>query len=151
MPAKKTLAFNVTETGCFEVISHVAGRSGYPSISIHGKLELIHRHIWKECFGDIPEGMFVCHKCDNRVCINPEHLFLGTQGDNLIDMASKGRSTRGEKDAMARLTEIDVRDIRSRYTYGDKVNGNNALAREYGMSPAQISRIHNGKRWGWLS
>jgi hypothetical protein len=150
MPAKKTLAFGVTETGCFEVISHIAGSSGYPSMRVEGKSELIHRHIWEECFGFIPEGMFVCHRCDNRICINPEHLFLGTQGDNLIDMSLKGRSTRGEKDAMSKLSAIDVKDIRSRYTPGDSVNGNNAMAREYGMSQAQISRIHNGKRWSWL-
>jgi hypothetical protein len=147
---KIPLAFEVTDRGCFEVISHRPNNSGYPFVSVNGIKKGAHRFIWEECFGDIPEGMNVCHHCDNPLCVNPEHLFVGNDTDNLMDMALKGRSTRGEKDAMSKLSAMDVKDIRLRYTPGDKVNGNNAMAREYGMSPAQISRIHNGKRWEWL-
>ena len=65
---------------------------GYGIVQVKGKQLLIHRIVYTGCFGAIPEGMQVCHKCDNRLCINPHHLFLGSNEDNRIDMVKKGRA-----------------------------------------------------------
>lgn len=90
--------------------------------------------------------MHVLHKCDVRVCVNPDHLFLGTNQDNVNDRVAKGRSWRaqGVKHHFAKLTEADVRDIRDRA----KVWGmGRALAKEYGVSTAVISAVKRGQRW----
>ena len=64
---------------------------GYGNFKVNGKTKRAHRVAWEEFNGPIPEGMNVCHTCDNPSCVNPEHLFLGTQYDNLQDMKQKGR------------------------------------------------------------
>jgi hypothetical protein len=137
------------DTNCFILTSHKQPRNigggNYAKITRKGKTIAIHRHIWIECFGEIPEGMCVCHKCDNPACINPEHLFLGTHNDNMQDMKNKNRSTYGEKHAMAKLKEIEVKEIRrKRVKYGTKVS---ELSKEYGISKTQVSRIIRKERW----
>ena len=74
---------------CWECTSH-ARRRGYPTLCRSGKHFTMSRYIWERKFGQIPNGMFVLHKCDNKSCINPEHLFLGTTKDNMQDAIQKG-------------------------------------------------------------
>lgn len=110
-----------------------------------GKEMLAHRASYQTFVGPIPEGMFVCHKCDNPICINPRHLFLGTAADNNADMVAKGRSARGEKHGRAKLTSIDVVKIRnihqlSKFSY-------KRIASMYSVTPMVIFNIIKGRNW----
>jgi hypothetical protein len=101
-----------------------------------------HRVAWTLTHGAIPDGASVLHRCDTPLCVNPSHLFLGTQADNLSDMAAKQRG-RGK----TTLTADDVRAIRARYANGEGVN---ALARAFGLSHPAISLIVHRKTWQWV-
>jgi hypothetical protein len=106
-----------------------------------------HRVAWELVNGPIPEGLFVCHKCDNRACVNPDHLFLGTQKQNLADMAVKGRGTksnRGEGSARSKLTTEQIIEIRRLSAEGIS---RAELGRRFGMRATSISRIVLRKRW----
>jgi hypothetical protein len=103
-----------------------------------------HRMAWEEAHGPIPDGMCVCHTCDNPPCVNIEHLFLGTHADNMTDMVTKGRSQKGEVNSQARLTEADVRAIRS----APRRPGVYAeLMQRFGLSYHHIHRIRSNRRW----
>lgn len=106
-----------------------------------------HRVSWTITFGDIPQGMCVCHRCDNPPCCNPTHLFLGTRTDNLEDMTRKGRRSRGES-VGGKLTAEQVADIRRRYRYGNMQTGSTELAKEFGVRNGYINRIASGQVWG---
>ena len=105
--------------------------------------ERVHRLSYKHFVGPIPNGMMVCHKCDNRRCFNPDHLFLGTQHENLLDMARKGKRA-GEKSAQAKLTEKQVVAILKAVDAGSTQL---ELAKKYDVSQTAISLISLGKRW----
>lgn len=111
-----------------------------------GGSALAHRVAFSEAFGPIPEGMCVLHKCDNPPCVNPEHLFLGTQADNVRDMRQKGRGWMpvGSAHALAKFSEVDVSIIKWCLSAG--VKGRN-LARLYQVSDQVISFIKTGLTW----
>jgi predicted XRE-type DNA-binding protein len=101
--------------------------------------------------GKIPKGLIVCHKCDNKMCINPDHLFVGTQADNMRDMCEKGRKfiTNGEVNGQSKLTEEQVIEIRSiRKTQG---LSQQKIADMFNVSRANIGLIVTGERWKYLS
>jgi len=77
---------------CLEFRGNKINIDGYGLLWIEGRSVRVHRFIWEHHNGTIPEGMVVCHRCDNPPCHNPDHLFLGTQKENMIDCASKGRA-----------------------------------------------------------
>lgn len=79
----------------------------------HGKTLPSHRFIWSEIHGEIPKGLNICHKCDNPRCVNPRHLFIGTQYDNIQDQIRKGRMVRGEQHGRAKLRAAQVLEIRA--------------------------------------
>jgi hypothetical protein len=109
---------------------------------------------WILHFGPIPEHQCVLHACDNRRCVNPAHLFLGTQRDNLDDMRIKGRAAIGEAHGRAKLTEPQALAIRNRYRKGSRWHrrGNaKELAQEFGISIAQIVGIAQGRNWFHLT
>lgn len=115
---------------------------GYGRIGDRGA----HCVAWENANGPIPDGMFVCHRCDNRACVNPAHLFLGTQADNMKDCSAKGRNTRlfGERNGATRLNSDQVRHVRAILLSGVVTQG--AIARAFGISEAQVSRIKTGQR-----
>ena len=100
----------VKSDGCWEFTGTPKFRQ--PAISVGRVPVLTHRLSWQLHFGDIPKGMCVCHHCDNPRCVRPDHLFLGTQADNMADKTRKGRQTKGEAVYNAHLTEQRVRLIR---------------------------------------
>jgi hypothetical protein len=127
-------------TGC-HVWTRAKMPKGYGRIHIKGKDHLTHRLSYELHVGPVPDEMFVCHKCDNPSCINPEHLFIGTIQDNHADMVQKGRNPRGEKQWNARLNEDYVRVIRLlKWT-------NKETAKLFGVTPDNIKHIRAGKRW----
>lgn len=103
-----------------------------------------HRVAWELTNGTVPDGLQVCHRCDNPPCVNPAHLFLGTQGDNMRDMHAKGRNaaleTVGERNGNARLTDEQIYAIRQ----ASKDVKTSDLARRYGVTTHHIRRIVRG-------
>lgn len=103
-----------------------------------------HRIAYEIAYGKPPDFLYVCHRCDNPKCINPSHLFLGTQDDNMKDMSVKRRSIFGEKNPKAKLTENAVKMIRQKLKEGFS---HKQLANEFGVTRTAISHILKGKIW----
>jgi hypothetical protein len=106
-----------------------------------------HRAAWELFRGPVPEGMNVLHRCDVKCCVNPDHLFLGTLGDNNRDTVAKGRNARGERSPHARLTEAQVREIRRRHAAGEMIF---SLAREFGLAKPHVWKICARQLWKHL-
>lgn len=122
-------------------------KCGYGHFKLNQKTEQAHRVSYRLYVGEIPEGMCVCHKCDTPDCVNPNHLFIGTQLDNVEDREKKGRGGRadGEKAGSAKLTDKEVLEIRRKYKpykYQAKT-----LAEEYGVRLRTIRKILCRKTW----
>jgi hypothetical protein len=117
--------------------------NGYVQTYVRRECHLAHRLVWEECFGPIPEGLCVCHHCDNPPCVNPEHLFLGTQADNMRDMITKGRRARqtGENAPGRKLTAEQVEEIRK------AIGTTRAIASRFGISQSQVSKIRRREQW----
>lgn len=130
---------------CWNWTASTAG-NGYGQIKLTKKRrqEYAHRVSYLLHHGEIADDLEVCHTCDNPLCVNPSHLFLGTRKDNAQDMKSKFRSTYGEKNARALLTEEDVRRIRNclKMEMTQK-----EIAKIFGISQIQVSRINTKKQW----
>lgn len=126
---------------------------GYGYLGIKRRSEGLHYNVyahrlsWERTYGAIPDGLFVCHRCDNPECTNPAHLFLGTNADNMRDCSLKGRQNGtakarpGEKNANAKLTSDQVRFIRS------SAERNCVLTEKYGVSKSLICAIRKGRAW----
>lgn len=123
-------------------------RYGYGQIHDGTRQIGAHRVSYMLAKGPIPEGLIVCHKCDNRGCVRPDHLFLGTYLDNVRDCMAKGRfnkaDQRGSKNNGGKLTEDDVKDIRKYYSLGVRAV---TLGKEYGVDRCHITKIVKRDLW----
>lgn len=119
--------------------------SGYGVVRLARKIYRAHRLAWKLFRGEIAPSLVVCHKCDVRACVNPDHLFLGTHADNMRDMKERGRSPHGDKHCRAKLTAEKVSRIKAMLAEGRMYMSE--LAREYGVTPATIGSIARGTTW----
>jgi hypothetical protein len=116
-----------------------------------GKFLRAHRVSWEVHCGHIPGGLSVLHRCDNPPCVNPAHLYVGTQQQNVIDRANRKRGKENRQDGSAndnaKLTEADVIAIRELVAFGFSQA---AVARSFGIRQAQVSRIHLRQSWRHL-
>lgn len=120
---------------------------GYGQIRVSGKPKRAHRISYELFVGPIPDGMIVCHECDNPPCVNPDHLYIGTQSDNIRDSVRKGRHSGlryGEHHSQARLSNQEIEDIRAKYKTGTV--SQKFLSQECKVSQMHISNIITGKR-----
>lgn len=135
---------------CWEWQATVNVTSGYGAFTLRGKDRPAHRVAYElRHDAEPPDDLFVCHTCDNRRCVNPAHLFLGTRQDNVDDMMRKGRlaDMHGEKSPIHKLTEKDVRYIRSVFMSGSPEFGGAALARKFGVTQAAVWNVIHRKTW----
>lgn len=132
--------------GCWEWSGYI-NKGGYGFTRFggrNGKGLLAHRISWELHNGEIPSGMHVCHSCDNRKCVNPEHLFIGTNQDNINDRVAKGRSSKWiksaprEKTPNAKLKDSDIKSMVEKRLNGGKVV---EIAREFGVCKEHASRV----------
>jgi hypothetical protein len=137
----KPIEYEINENGCHECTSHCRTKAGYTVLRRNKKNIYLHRIVYEENYGEIPEGMVVRHKCDNPACVNPEHLELGTQMDNVVDKMERGRQLRGEQIGNSKLSKEQVIEIyHSELSYKQ-------IEEKYGISNAMVSLIKNKKRW----
>jgi len=129
---------------CWEWQAH-KDTDGYGRFSVDGRVQLAHRLAWELKHGEVPDRQCICHACDNPACVNPLHLFLGTQADNLHDMAEKGRSTKGTDNPQSKLSENDVREIRRLYATAKFLQ--KQLSKQFGVSRSAIGQIVRRVSW----
>jgi hypothetical protein len=148
-----------SNTGCWNFIGATNKEKGYGLIKIENRTVRVHRYIWWyfmlrdsiswKNFIESYLGLEVCHKCDNTICINPEHLFIGTHLDNIRDCRNKKRivlpKIHGEQRYNAKLTESQVLEIY-------KMEGSNKkIAEIFCIDASLVSRIKSGESWKWLT
>lgn len=121
--------------------------TGYGLLSWMGTTHRSNRIAWLITYGDIPDGLHVLHSCDNRACCNPNHLFLGTNLDNVHDRETKGRhhDCSGQNNSRAKFSQSQVDEIRQRYA--SQKTSLRLLGREYGVAFTTIGRIVNRTTW----
>lgn len=144
------------ESGCWEWIGKV-NPSGYGMMLLWGlKIQTAHRASYLLHFGILPKDKLVCHKCDNKICCNPDHLYLGTPKDNTRDAIERGRFPKGpnkskghigEKNSKSKLTNEKVKHIRFLCEKGLKKS---IIAEIFGVHSSQIQRIAKGKSWNHI-
>ena len=133
---------------CHECISHGTCTEGYSQIKVNGRIQLIHRYLYIQATGENPE--VVMHLCDNRRCINLDHLRGGTSKENVEDKVRKGRSrgiNSGEMNPNSRLTEKEVRGIRKKLDLKIPIN---SISKEFGVSRRTVGDIRTKKTWRYV-
>ncbi len=136
---RKTTTGCIPWTGATTKGCGVIGRGGKGAGNVYAS-----RVAYEIAFGCVPDGMVVCHHCDNPICVNPSHLFVGTQADNLADMRAKGRGCAGEKYPGSILTKDKILSIHAALAAKESQR---SIARRFGVCQQLISDISRGKKW----
>lgn len=136
----------VDASGCFNWLGS-KNTKGYGTLSLYGRNVKAYRASFAVFRREIPDGMSVCHKCDNRACVNPAHLFLGTQTDNMHDAATKQRMSNGSRHSRTGLSESDVIAILEMYKGGSSVR---EAANRFGIKPQLARNIIKGATWRYV-
>lgn len=129
-------------TGCW-IWQRAVQRCGYGKAKFGEKIQSSHRIAWQLANGPIPESAWVLHSCDNRLCVNPAHLFLGDVKTNTADRVAKQRQSKGEAIPQSKLTEAQVLEIRAKWPATNMTQ----LSLQYGISRPKISRIVHRQNW----
>lgn len=116
---------------------------GYGTFGFRGRPQGAHRVSWILNFGEIPKNLWVLHKCDVRLCVNPDHLFLGTPKQNTKDMFEKGRAAVGERHGRSKIKKTDVDKIKILLLN----NSGRKVAKIFGISESHVSSIKHGRKW----
>lgn len=140
--------YSVSGDQCWEWQGKVFS-NGYGCFRVGNDEFLAHRVAYALYHDANIDGLVICHRCDNRKCCNPKHLFAGTQQENMRDMVNKGRANpaKGEQSGKAKLTDVDVRAIRQ-FAADGILQG--TIAALYGVSPKQVSVIVSRKQWAHI-
>ena len=133
-------SYTINANGCW-IWAGAISSAKYGNIRFRGRQQGAHRVFFQLYKGEIPEGLFVLHKCDVKSCVNPDHLFLGNAFDNMRDAGAKRRLRWGSKHPKSKLTPAQVRSIRA------SSEGPKALGLKYGVSTTAICYILSGKNW----
>lgn len=135
----------VTETGCW-IWTASTNSAGYGQISMPGRPMLAHRVCWEFYNGQIPDGKFICHKCDTPSCVNPSHMFVGDHHANMADMRRKGRaakveSAKGEKNNSSKINNETALAI------FNAVGPQKEICRRFNVSRSTLQAIKYGRQW----
>jgi len=144
-------------SACWEWIGAIK-ENGYGNFNGSAGTNSAHRYSYEMFVGDVPPGMDVCHSCDNRACVNPDHLFIGTRKDNMQDARRKGRLSSGEKHSIAirtgtripgaKLSDNDVRLILRRVKSGHR---SSQIAPDFNVTPGAVNAIKRGATWAHIT
>jgi len=132
--------------GCWEWQASTARGYGQMGTMVGGRhvTYRAHRLSWAVHNGPVPQGMDVCHRCDNPPCVRPDHLFVATRQGNLADASDKGRTASGVRNGHSRLSAVDVARIRERVALGERSSD---VAADTGVSYSHVRDLINHRRW----